>query len=75
LYTAQNPKWYSPWVFSTLRIILFTGHGIKGNTLSYIFLDSSFVYVRVCKYIFAYLNLKNKIAFLFLKFGPEIQTL
>jgi hypothetical protein len=51
--------WYSPWFFWTLQIILFTIHGIKGKTLCYIFVDSSFVYVWVCKYIFAYLNLKN----------------
>jgi len=48
--------WYSPWLFWTLQITLFTGHGIKGKTLCYIFVDSSFVYVWVCKYIFAYLN-------------------
>jgi hypothetical protein len=52
-----------PSFFWTLRITLFTGHGIKGKTLCYIFVDSSFVYVWVCKYIFAYLNFFLKIAF------------
>jgi len=56
---------YSPWLFWTLWITLFTGHGIKGKTLSYIFVDSSFVYVWVCKYIFAYLNFFLKLHFNF----------